>query len=101
MRLVAMIGFAVLYGLAILPSSLNPSAKEAEQDRAAVHVRIPPNEVRVEDVSSIDRIIRAYYQVVSSPAGQPRGWASLAPVSRLQDLMVPDAASQRTDALRK
>ena len=55
MRLVAMIGFAVLYGLAILPSSLNPSAKEAEQDRAAPHARIPPNEMRVEDVSSLDR----------------------------------------------
>jgi hypothetical protein len=74
MRLIAIIGFSVLYGLAILQPSLNPAAKEAEQDRAAPQVRIPRNEVRAEDVSSIDGIIRAYYQVVSGPAGQPREW---------------------------
>jgi len=72
MRLIAMIGFGVLYGFAI--HSLNLSGKEAEQDRAAPQVRIPPDEVRAEDVSSIDGIIRAYYQVVSGPAGQPRQW---------------------------
>src|SRR5215831_6353294 len=74
MRLIALIGLGVLYGLAILPPSLHPFGKEAEQDRAAPHVRIPPDESRVEDVSSIDGIIRAYYQVVSGPAGQPREW---------------------------
>jgi hypothetical protein len=74
MRLTAMIGFSVLYGLAILQPSLNPAAKEAEQDRADPQVRIPRIEVRAEDVSSIDGIIRAYYQVVSGPAGQPREW---------------------------
>lgn len=30
---------------------------------------------RLEDVSSLDGIIKAYYEVVSGPAGQPRDWA--------------------------
>ena len=29
---------------------------------------------RVEDVSTIDGILKAYYEVVSGPAGQPRDW---------------------------
>ena len=28
-----------------------------------------------EDVETLDGIIKAYYEVVSGPAGQPRGWA--------------------------
>lgn len=34
-----------------------------------------PTLPRLEDVSSIDGMIRAYYEVVSGPAGQPRDWA--------------------------
>ena len=38
-------------------------------------VQVPAIEPRVEDVSSIDGMIRAYYDVISGPAGQPRDWA--------------------------
>ncbi len=30
---------------------------------------------RPEDISTIDGILKAYYEVVSGPAGQPRDWA--------------------------
>ena len=39
---------------------------------------------RAEDVSSIDGIMRAWYEIVSGPAGQPRDWA------RDRTLYVPD-----------
>lgn len=74
MRLSAIIGLGVLYGVGILEPSPNPSWKDTLQNRAAPQVHIPQNELRAEDVSSIDGIIRAYYQVVSGPAGQPREW---------------------------
>ncbi len=41
--------------------------------------------VRPEDVSTLDGIIRAYYEVVSGPTGQPRDWA------RDSSLHMPDA----------
>ncbi len=40
---------------------------------------------RPEDVSTLDGIIRAYYEVVSAPAGQPRDWP------RDSSLHMPDA----------
>ena len=73
MRLSGIIGLGVLYGSVILQPALN-SAKEAEQTRAEPHVRIARSEARAEDVSSIDGVIRAYYQVVSGPKGRPREW---------------------------
>lgn len=40
---------------------------------AQVPVRtVPP---RAEDVASLDGIIKAFYDVISGPAGQPRAWA--------------------------
>lgn len=73
MRMSAILGLSVLYGLGILQPSPNPTGKEDLQ-KTAPQVPIPRNEARAEDVSSIDGIIKAYYQVVSGPAGQPRDW---------------------------
>lgn len=42
---------------------------------------IPP---RTEDVATIDGIMKAYYEVISGPAGQPRQW------SRDRTLYIPD-----------
>lgn len=39
------------------------------------HVEVPTIDPRPEDVSSIDGIIKAYYEVISGPAGQPRQWS--------------------------
>ena len=47
-------------------------------------VDVPAIAPRAEDVSSIDGIIKAYYEVISGPAGQPRQW------SRDRTLYIPD-----------
>ena len=53
----------------------NNSAAIAKQTQAAhSHVDIPKLEPRADDVSSLDGIIKAYFEVVSGPAGKPREW---------------------------
>ncbi len=49
-----------------------------------LHVEVPTIDPRPEDVGSIDGIIKAYYEVISGPAGQPRQW------SRDRTLYIPD-----------
>ena len=49
---------------------------------------------RAEDVSSIDGMIRAWYEIVSGPAGQPRDWA------RDRTLYVPDVRFVQVDVDR-
>jgi len=39
------------------------------------HVRVPSATPRAEDVATIDGMVRAYYEVISGPAGQPRQWS--------------------------
>ncbi len=39
------------------------------------HVDVPAIAPRAEDVASIDGIIKAFYEVISGPAGQPRQWS--------------------------
>ena len=50
------------------------TAASAAQTPAG-HVEIPTIDPRPEDVSSIDGMIRAWYEVICGPAGQPRQWA--------------------------
>jgi hypothetical protein len=52
------------------------------QERPRVEVTVVP--ARSEDVASIDGIIKAFYEVISGPAGQPRQW------SRDRTLYIPD-----------
>ena len=75
MRLSVIVGLSVLCtsGIQLQPSE-NSSLKHGKQKTAAPHVQIPQKEARPEDVSSIDGMIKAYYEVVSGPAGQPRDW---------------------------
>jgi hypothetical protein len=47
-------------------------------------VDVPIVEPRSEDTATIDGIIKAYYDVISGPAGQPRQW------SRDRTLYIPD-----------
>lgn len=51
-------------GLLILPGVVT----------AQQHVEVPTQAPRPEDVGSVDGIIRAFYDVISGPAGQPRQW---------------------------
>ena len=47
----------------------------AAQAPAGKHVAVPTIPPRPADVASVDGIIRAFYEVISGPAGQPRQWA--------------------------
>jgi hypothetical protein len=52
--------------------------------KSAEHVNVPPVAARPEDVSTIDGMIRAYYEVISGPPGRAREW------SRDRSLYIPD-----------
>jgi hypothetical protein len=39
------------------------------------HVAVATIEPRADDVATIDGMVKAYYDVISGPAGQPRQWA--------------------------
>ncbi|HEY7111544.1 MAG TPA: hypothetical protein VIA45_01310 [Thermoanaerobaculia bacterium] len=46
----------------------------AQTPSKAAHVAVETAAPRPEDVSSIDGMIKAYYDVITGPAGQPRQW---------------------------
>jgi len=76
MRLTAIVGFGVFCSWGLLLSlAASSSVAGKEQKPTASHVQIQKSEPRAADVSSIDGMILAYYQVVSGPAGQPRDWS--------------------------
>src|SRR5262249_54461396 len=50
------------------------AASPNRPQKAAQHVQITKIDPRPEDVSTIDGIVKAYYDVISGPAGQPRQW---------------------------
>ncbi|HLZ40900.1 MAG TPA: hypothetical protein VKQ11_08060 [Candidatus Sulfotelmatobacter sp.] len=54
------------------------------QQPAPTHVEVPDTATRAEDVGTIDGIMKAFYDVISGPAGQPRQW------SRDRTLYIPD-----------
>jgi hypothetical protein len=39
------------------------------------HVDVPTIAARAEDVSTLDGVVKAYYDVISGPPGRPREWA--------------------------
>jgi hypothetical protein len=60
------------------------SALSAQQAATPAHVEVPTIEARSLDVSTIDGIMKAFYEVISGPPGQPRQW------SRDRTLYIPD-----------
>jgi hypothetical protein len=50
------------------------TATNPQRKAEPAHVKIATIPARPEDVSSIDGMVKAYYDVVSGPAGQPRQW---------------------------
>src|SRR6185369_2601206 len=48
------------------------------------HVEVASMTARPEDVSTLDGVMKAYYDVISGPAGQPRQW------SRDRTLYIPE-----------
>jgi hypothetical protein len=64
---------------------VSPGNAEAPPPAAAPpHVKINAIAARREDVGSIDGIVKAYYDVISGPEGQPRQW------DRDHTLYIPD-----------
>jgi hypothetical protein len=70
------------------------------QKSAAAHVQIPQKQPRPDDVSSIDGMIKAYYEVVSGPAGQPRDWGRDATlyIPGIRFVMIGKNKSGKTDS---
>jgi hypothetical protein len=56
---------------ALVVSSLCAS----QQAAAPPHVDVPAIAPRTEDVGSVDGIMKAFYEVISGPAGQARQWS--------------------------
>src|SRR5438093_4894599 len=54
------------------------------QTPARRHVDVPAVAPRAADVATVDGIVKAYYEVITGPAGQPRQW------SRDRSLYIPD-----------
>jgi len=69
----------VSLGLAVPAISQSPS-----ETKTPKHVAVASASPREADVSTIDGIVKAYYDVISGPAGQPRQW------SRDRTLYPPD-----------
>ena len=72
-----MLRTANFLGVAIAASVLffpQDAGKPIGPQKHAPHVSIPKISPRAEDVSTIDGIVKAYYEVVSGPADQPRQW---------------------------
>src|SRR5687767_15873309 len=67
-RIIMLVSFGLLCGVA--------DATQANKDSIPANPR---------DVSSVDAIIKAVYDVISGPAGQKRNW------DRMRTLFVPDA----------
>jgi hypothetical protein len=61
--------------LLIAFSATSSAAKHASEPNKPKHVAVSSIPARLEDVSTIDGIIKAYYEVGCGPAGQARQWA--------------------------
>lgn len=62
----------ILLSVALMGTSLLPQSKPKPEPNHIKVATIPP---RPEDVKSVDGMIKAYYETISGPAGQPREWA--------------------------
>src|SRR2546429_5079703 len=53
----------------------------AAQAPAPRHVDVPTVAPRAADLATVDGIVRADYDVMTGPAGRPRQWAGVRPIS--------------------
>jgi hypothetical protein len=71
LRTTCFLAAAVFTGFLLFPQQVE---KPRVGKKSIPHVTIGKTAPRPEDVSTIDGMIKAYYEVVSGPAGQPRQW---------------------------
>jgi len=81
-RWLKFIAVASLAGTVLFPQSARNAVTAQSSDQSqssapkhAPHVTVAKIAPRAEDVSTVDGIIKAYYDVISGPSGQPRQWA--------------------------
>jgi len=65
----------VLSGILLLLSAIPAGYAQERKQATPKHVEVATISPRAEDVSSLDGIIKAFYEVVSGPAGEPRQWS--------------------------
>ena len=65
----------VLAGLLISFGIVAQSSEQNQKAAATKHVEVPTIAPRADDVSSLDGMIKAFYEVISGPAGEPRQWS--------------------------
>lgn len=70
-RRIAAFAWALLAAGTALPQGNPPPAAKAKDKR----VEVAAIAARSEDVSTLDGIVKAYYEVISGPPGRPREWA--------------------------
>ncbi|MGA8223342.1 MAG: hypothetical protein WB780_16970 [Candidatus Acidiferrales bacterium] len=68
-------GTIVLIGILLVLSGIPAGQAQEQKPNLPKHVEVAAISARAEDVSSLDGIIKAYYEVVSGPAGEPRQWS--------------------------
>ena len=66
--------FAAFAVMTLLLTSVSPALAQKKATKPAP-VKVEKLAPRPEDVSSVDGIVAAFYDVVSGPAGRPRQWA--------------------------
>jgi len=71
LRTICFLAAAVFTGVLLFPQQVE---KPRVGKKSLPHVTIGKAVPRPEDVSTIDGMIKAYYEVVSGPASQPRQW---------------------------
>src|SRR5437867_13210654 len=68
----------------LLPLVLFVPVALGAQTPARRHVDVPAVAPHAADVATVDGIVKAYYEVITGPTGQPRQW------SRDRSLYIPD-----------
>jgi hypothetical protein len=79
--------FRHLTSLLLALLAIGGFAQEKSKDSKAAqetHIDVPAVAARPEDVGTLDGIIKAFYDVISGPIGQPRQW------SRDRSLYIPE-----------
>jgi hypothetical protein len=93
-------GVSLVVALLAFRTANNSAASAKEAQAAHPHVDIPKLEPRADDVLSLDGIIKAYFEVVSGPAGKPREWSRDATlyIPNVRFVIVKEGAKGKTAA---
>jgi hypothetical protein len=65
----------VLPALLVFSGVPSCAQEQGQKTNSPKHVEVATVAPRAEDVSSIDGIMKAFYEVISGPAGEPRQWS--------------------------